>query len=1182
LKNNNKEIRKDMSDLTEFDNLKKKYSELELKYNIETAKYNQMLKNKNEEYTKFKSSAEEMLNNISSSKAYKIVNKIIDKKEDILGSIKDYEKEWKDWYRKQDSVENVKLESFKTQNNQLLETLQTLKNKVNDPVKKKELEDIENKLKTITDSQIEFVSDTENALAQIKQDITTSTAIEAQKIQEELAQKTQGEAEQKEKERLQKAEELTKEEPKKEEPKKEELTKEEPKKEEPKKELKELDAQKPKEEEEKELAAQKAKELQEKRECMKQGEEFINTLKKIEDELVLIKKAENLLSERYKLNLEMKVILDYKDELNKIKTEFANIKELIEKEGTLDALEKVKGGIDKIDLITCKLIKDKNDFLIDFGLDSYIESNHQSLVKLMDSITKNFQECDKSNIDNVNSMITELQQMKQELTDTMNKVEIKNIFNKLIEKIDTPNADDTTCFNYELEKNKLTKLKEEILSERKSIDKLLENIQKLKNGVDELDRLKNIIKSIPGDVGKILEAGVDKIKEKFQIDNKEIIEGESGVNERLEKVMNWISKFEEKGEEEPEEIYDFNEGIRKIKNLEENIDKKIKSIDSENKSDTISESLRNKFIDVKKYINDTILFTQKIIQDNIEKLKNPLLKDTFPEVGANLKKLLSSDEITQLVNLNEDISGALRVYIKIKPEPSDMHKDLSEYSNKIVSAKKSENEKYKVEGKEGSFKITVKDPCLQDEFKSQKRTYGDFYAVYNSFDFKSNEQVFNGGKTSNEIMNSSLIDVPGLGSVTQQIKDGYSIILFGYGYSGSGKTATLLGFDLNDVPENGIVQLTLQKLKQETPGIKINLKYVFELYYNDKKYNLSKSSDDVEMSGKFYVWNIGGLSLNDSVKTEVKKNFVRTFITDSTDQDVIKKLIDEYVEIVEPSPNDLSELGKLKSNIETDNISDLIKLTTKLESIRKNGSTGRNFKLPKTVKATPNNNNSSRSHLFMTFEITIGEKTGYLTVIDMAGRESPIDILKSQVNNPLAKVKSPSTYLKSLNLLETQPPVLLDLPGTKDKFDLLNVVKEGFFINETINHMMWYFKNKVSNSNYEATLMKTKDEQNNKINPIVQSTDEKKYYVPANVFVNPKEEFENFETRFKDKEENNVIFITNVLDKLKNLGGDNENKISKFIVVCGLRKDEKCIDSAESTLDFASRVTSAGTVNPNI
>ena len=74
--------------------------------------------------------------------------------------------------------------------------------------------------------------------------------------------------------------------------------------------------------------------------------------------------------------------------------------------------------------------------------------------------------------------------------------------------------------------------------------------------------------------------------------------------------------------------------------------------------------------------------------------------------------------------------------------------------------------------------------------------------------------------------------------------------------------------------------------------------------------------------------------------------------------------------------------NKLINNIH--DIKDLLEMSNgKITKIRKD----KGF-----IKATPNNEFSSRSHLFITLKITNGEKVGYLTLVDMAGIEDPMDL----------------------------------------------------------------------------------------------------------------------------------------------------------------------------------------------
>mgnify|MGYP003862874467 CR=1 FL=1 len=89
------------------------------------------------------------------------------------------------------------------------------------------------------------------------------------------------------------------------------------------------------------------------------------------------------------------------------------------------------------------------------------------------------------------------------------------------------------------------------------------------------------------------------------------------------------------------------------------------------------------------------------------------------------------------------------------------------------------------------------------------------------------------------IVESSETISPGLYSSFKQVENGYSIILFGYGISGTGKTRTLLG--TKGIP--GVLHYGLDNLQNVS---NIKLKYLFEQYSNLVNINFNK------MTGKIY------------------------------------------------------------------------------------------------------------------------------------------------------------------------------------------------------------------------------------------------------------------------------------------------------------------------------------------
>lgn len=119
------------------------------------------------------------------------------------------------------------------------------------------------------------------------------------------------------------------------------------------------------------------------------------------------------------------------------------------------------------------------------------------------------------------------------------------------------------------------------------------------------------------------------------------------------------------------------------------------------------------------------------------------------------------------------------------------------------------------------------------------------------------------------------------------------------------------------------------------------------------------------------------------------------------------------------------------------------------------------FRRRPDVHPTPNNDESSRSHLFMTWSVTNprGDR-GYLTFVDLAGAESPAAIALVEKQQQLRERQLDPTkkaYLKDAlyNMLynwNTQPKQ--QRPQGRTVIDTLH---EGFYINETLNNLADFF-----------------------------------------------------------------------------------------------------------------------------
>jgi hypothetical protein len=209
---------------------------------------------------------------------------------------------------------------------------------------------------------------------------------------------------------------------------------------------------------------------------------------------------------------------------------------------------------------------------------------------------------------------------------------------------------------------------------------------------------------------------------------------------------------------------------------------------------------------------------------------------------------------------------------------------------------------------------------------------------------------------------------------------------------------------------------------------------------------------------------------------------------------------------------------------------------------------------------TPNNPVSSRSHLYLVFEIQFTNgKIGYVTIVDTAGRESPMDIFNTFIDtsrgNSIQSVMAPPPVGGVGNIERSLKPEYKDTYDPSDIFDILN---EGFYINETINHLIYYFN--VKNGKQIETPKQKMDKRYNVV------------YKVKNYFVQPKDEDEKIDVS------NNALMIP-ILKFLDNLSNKNKSdttwRPTKFITLCCVRQEEKYCDQTMETLEFAQNVKSS-------
>ena len=341
-------------------------------------------------------------------------------------------------------------------------------------------------------------------------------------------------------------------------------------------------------------------------------------------------------------------------------------------------------------------------------------------------------------------------------------------------------------------------------------------------------------------------------------------------------------------------------------------------------------------------------------------MKQKLCKH-ISNLQTSFKKVSRELDLSYIVNKYEDISGAVRVYVRIN-DYAVKQNEKEQFHCSIDSLCLGRSYTIQKINKEESTFILARNPCEQDAFYkpqqkiesiNQKKStydiididilkkynmlgvqkYGSFFGTYENV---TNKDIFEGvpGKMNNPPLKDALL----------QATQGYSIILFGYGYSGSGKSWTLLNGN------NSMLSSFMEAVKDQQGTITIDK--ISELY---GRFRLTKGKRS------YMTMQANEYSITEEQLKEENQDISFTKINNET-----KKIREDQIDIL------------LKT----------------IENLRKKSSrTGPIGLIPATVKGTPNNPASSRSHLFIRIGVKLpkGEQ-GFLTLVDMAGIENPIEI----------------------------------------------------------------------------------------------------------------------------------------------------------------------------------------------
>jgi hypothetical protein len=290
-----------------------------------------------------------------------------------------------------------------------------------------------------------------------------------------------------------------------------------------------------------------------------------------------------------------------------------------------------------------------------------------------------------------------------------------------------------------------------------------------------------------------------------------------------------------------------------------------------------------------------------------------------------------------VANFKEDLLGAVRIIVRIfmKDDGKGTY-NLNCFGKKTTGAH-----------------IGFSDKTI-DDHQLKRMCYGPFYKIVSDND------------TQNMFGRPGTIGDTGLWSTFNQVLNGYKISLFGYGYSGSGKTHTLFGDENN----KGLAFHAVE-------------------YYTSKGYVVTVK-DIVEYYGVAKVTKKPVQKVN-----QVGKTFIQQ---------------EESLELAEFKIQHIPPVGNL----------DAIKfraLLNELEPARQE---------QKRISETINNKTSSRSHLCITLQVihedgirTGSREGGTLVLVDMGGRENPLDIYKNTYISSLPS-SSGGSYLRSASKFDEQ------------------------------------------------------------------------------------------------------------------------------------------------------------------
>jgi len=371
-------------------------------------------------------------------------------------------------------------------------------------------------------------------------------------------------------------------------------------------------------------------------------------------------------------------------------------------------------------------------------------------------------------------------------------------------------------------------------------------------------------------------------------------------------------------------------------------------------------------------------------------------------------KLKAGEHVSdRFINWAEDLKGAVRVYLKVtnrERQSGSMQASTNMLTCAHPGIDNHGHPSYVPDRKVRMFDCEKPVPSMKcsdflPEDAPPKDTgleaFGPYFGIFASDD--NQLDMFNDNpQNGKDVYGSTDKWAPGMNSVMHQVLAGYTVVLFGYGYSGSGKTFTLLGSG----PHKGLVTIGLHDIRNRIDFVSVRFK---ELY------GRMKLEDGRPLSGETGIYSYklersAGKLISDPCIPMEGENIIKAgqcLNTSFWGRDPMQGTTP--AEAVDESPgNFVGYMDGDKLDIPGEEIGEFLDealglvLNTRVHARCRTSE----HACPR-VKATPNNPESSRGHLFMILDVTLKGSTGppgTIVVVDMAGAENPLAIAKDYID----------------------------------------------------------------------------------------------------------------------------------------------------------------------------------------